>query len=156
MVPGDWVIGITAMIREGDNRVRQLALSDKLVLERVLVNRFVCISGGRIGAVETSAVLLNNVVTVAFGINGLCTGRVCMIFAAVIIRRTVVDKVVSAPGLEHTALDLQGGPRTFVELVPTSHVVVIVVTGALFGNTLTLAWGRSSSGQGSQGGQDGK
>jgi len=156
LVPVDLVIRITAIIREGDDRVRQLALSDKLVRVRVLVDRFVCIGGARIGGVVAVAALLNQVVTPALGIDGLCTGRVGMIFAAVINQRTVVHKVVSAFGLENTALYLQVGPRTIVERVPTSHVVVIVVLLALFRNTLTLGWGRSSSGQGSQGGQDGK
>jgi len=145
-----------ALIGEGDNLVRQLALSDKLVLVRVVVIRFVGVRGFGIGAVEVPAVLLNKVVTVALGINGLCTGRVGMIFAAVINRRTGVHKVVSAFGLENTARQCQAGPRTFVERAPTSHVVIIVVLLALFRNTLTLGWGRSSSGQGSQGGQDGK
>jgi len=157
LVPVDWVPGITAVIREGDDRVRQLALSDQLVRVLVLVDRFVCVGGARIGGIVAPAVLLNQVVTAALGIDGLCTGRVGMIFAAVTIRRRiVVDKVVRATGLERTALDLQGVPRTLVESVPTSHVVIIVVTRALFGNTLTLAWGGSSSGQGSEGGQDGK
>jgi len=145
-----------AFIREGDNRVRQWALSDNLVLGLVLVITFGSIGDVIIGAVVVPVAHLDDIVTIALGINGLATGNVRMMLAAGVKTRTGVEKVVSAPGLDHTTLEYQTSPRTLFESPIPSDIVVIVVPRALFGNTLILAWGRSRSGQGGQGGQDGE
>jgi len=131
MEPVDWVPRIMATIRVGDDQVRQLAVSDKLVLGRVLGNSVGCTRGVRIGAVVVPVANFDQVVTISLRIDGLCTGRVGMIFAAVSIPRTVGNKVVSAPGLEHTTRDLQVLRGTAVPRVRTSQVVVIVVLLAL-------------------------
>jgi len=156
LVPVDCVIGIMAFIREGDNRVRQRALSDNLVLGLVLAITFGSIRDVIIEAVVVPLVHLDHIVTVALGINGLATGNVMMMLAAGVKPSTGGEKVVSAPGLEHTALEYQTSVRTLLESPTPSEIVLRVGFVALFGNTLILAWGRSRSGQGSQGGQDGE
>jgi len=103
-----------------------------------------------------TAANLDHVITVALGINGLCTGHVTLALAAESIPRSVFHEIESTVGLEYPALELQVGPRTAVESVPTSQVVAIVPLMALFGNTLTRLWGRSSNGKAGNGGQDGK
>jgi len=146
-----------AFIRVSENRVRQRALADNLVLVLVLVIRLGSIRDVIIGGVVVRVVNLHHVVTVALGINGFATGNVGMIFAAVVIRITgEVQKVVRAPGLHHTRFECQTGISTLFESPPPSDVVVIVKPRALFRNTLILAWRRSRSGQSSQGGQDGE
>jgi len=145
-----------AINRHPENRVRQRALSDKLDPELVLEIRFECTVGFCKGALGVPVVYLHHVVTVACGTQDLCTLHVGMMFAAESNRITVVHRVESAVEVDCTANEMHQGIRTFVERELASQIEFFVEPLALVRITLALAWGRSSSGQGSQGGQDGK
>jgi len=58
-----------------------------------------------VGFIVAAVADLHHVVTVAFGIDGLCTGKVGVTLAAEIKRRTGGEIVVRTLELEYTALE---------------------------------------------------